>query len=88
MLLLIALAINFAGTKRLARVARIGLAAELIGVIGLGLYLLIFQRKQEFSVFFDTMGVEGDGSYRPAFMGAALARPLPLLRLRGVRRRG
>ncbi|MFB9311216.1 amino acid transporter [Agromyces hippuratus] len=71
--LLIALAINFTGTKWLARVARIGLAAELIGVIGLGLYLLIFQRKQEFSVFFDTMGVEGDGSYTAAFMGAALA---------------
>ena len=72
-LLVIALAINFTGTKWLARVARIGLAAELIGVIGLGLYLLIFQRKQEFSVFFDTMGVEGDGSYAAAFMGAALA---------------
>ena len=65
--------INFTGTKWLARVARIGLAAELIGVIGLGLYLLIFQRKQEFSVFFDTMGVEGDGSYLTAFIGAALA---------------
>ncbi|WP_394554473.1 APC family permease [Agromyces sp. MMS24-JH15] len=72
-LLVIALAINFSGTKWLARVARIGLAAELIGVIGLGLYLLIFQRKQEFSIFFDTMGVEGDGSYLTAFMGAALA---------------
>ncbi|HVL62689.1 MAG TPA: amino acid permease, partial [Microbacterium sp.] len=72
-LLLIALGINLTGTKWLARVARIGLAAELIGVIGLGLYLLIFQRKQEFSVFFDTMGVEGDGSYVTAFFGAALA---------------
>lgn len=71
--LLVALAINFTGTKSLARVARIGLAAELIGVIGVGLYLLIFQRKQEFSVFFDPMGVQGDGSYLPAFLGAALA---------------
>src|SRR6478672_1314208 len=72
-LLLIALVINFAGTTWLARVARIGLAAELIGVIGVGLYLLIFQRQQEFSVFFDTMGVEGGGSYLTAFVGAALA---------------
>ncbi len=71
--LLVAFGINFSGTKMLARVARIGLAAELIGVVGLGLYLLIFQRKQEFSVFFDTMGVEGDGSYGAAFLGAALA---------------
>ncbi|MFF2389247.1 APC family permease [Agromyces sp. NPDC058104] len=72
-LLLVAFVFNFSGTKTLARVAQIGLAAELVGVIGLGLYLLIFQRKQEFSVFFDTMGVEGDGSYAAAFMGAALA---------------
>jgi amino acid transporter len=71
-LLLIALAINLSGTKNLARVARIGLFAELIGVILLGLYLLIFQRKQDFSVFFDTMGTEGDGSYFNAFIGAAL----------------
>jgi amino acid transporter len=71
--LLVALGINFSGTKNLARVARIGLAAELVGVVGLGLYLLIFQRKQEFSVFFNSMGVEGNGSYAAAFLGAALA---------------
>ena len=61
-LLLVALALNFSGTKTMARVAQIGLAAELVGVIGVGLYLLIFQRKQPFSVFFDTMGVQGDGA--------------------------
>ncbi|MCS3429016.1 APC family permease [Leucobacter aridicollis] len=72
-LLLFALAINFSGTKWLARIARIGLAAELVGVIGLGLYLLLFQRKHEFSVFFDTMGTEGDGSYLPVFLASALA---------------
>lgn len=37
-------AINFSGTHVLARVAKIGLAAELIGVVALGLYLLLFQR--------------------------------------------
>ncbi|WGW11642.1 amino acid permease [Saxibacter everestensis] len=71
--LVVALGLNFSGTKMLARVARIGLAAELIGVIAVGLYLLIFQRKQEFGVFFDSMGVQGDGSYLTAFGGAALA---------------
>ncbi len=71
-LLLIALGINLSGTRNLARVARIGLAAELVGVIALGLYLLIFQRKQEFSIFFDSMGTEGDGSYFNTFLGAAL----------------
>ncbi|RKR30167.1 APC family permease [Arthrobacter oryzae] len=71
--LVLALGLNFTGTKTLARVARIGLAAELIGVIAVGVYLLIFQRKQEFGVFFNSMGVEGDGSYLGAFLGAALA---------------
>jgi amino acid transporter len=71
-LLLVALVINFTGTKTLARVAQIGLAAELAGVVLLGLYLLIFQRKNDFSIFFDTMG-KGDGvNYVPAFFGAAL----------------
>jgi amino acid transporter len=70
--LVVAFALNFSGTKTLARVARIGLAAELVSVVGLGLYLLIFQRKQEFSVFFNTMGVQGNGSYLTAFLGAAL----------------
>lgn len=72
-LLFVALLLNFTGTKTMARVAQIGLAAELIGVIGVGLYLLIFQRKQDFGIFFDSMGVQGDGSYFGAFLGAALA---------------
>jgi amino acid transporter len=72
-LLLVALLLNFSGTRTMARVAQIGLAAELVGVIGVGLYLLLFQRKQPFSIFFDTMGVQGDGSYLTAFFGAALA---------------
>ncbi len=73
LLLVVALALNFTGTKTLATVARIGLSAELIGVIAVGLYLLIFQRKHPFSVFFDSMGVQGNGSYLVAFLGAALA---------------
>src|SRR5690606_13968446 len=38
-----------------------------------GLYLLLFQRKHEFSVFFDTMGTAGEGSYVPVFLASALA---------------
>lgn len=74
LLLLVALAINFSGTRNLARVARIGLAAELAGVVLLGLYLLIFQRKNDFSVFVDSMGTEAahGGNYAATFLGAAL----------------
>ena len=53
--------------------AQIGLAAELVGVIALGLYLLIFKRANSFSVFFDAMGAGGDKSYAITFLGAALS---------------
>jgi amino acid transporter len=72
-LLLVALAFNFSGTHVLARVAKIGLAAELVGVVALGLYLLLFQRAQPFSVFFDSLGAGGDRAYLITFLGAALS---------------
>jgi amino acid transporter len=72
-LLVVALAFNFSGTHMLARIAKIGLAAELVGVIALGLYLLLFQRENPFSVFFDPMGAGGDEAYIITFFGAALS---------------
>jgi amino acid transporter len=72
-LLLIAFAFNYSGTRMLARIARIGLAAELIGVIALGLYLLIFQREQPFSIFFDTLGAGGSDGYVGTFLAASLS---------------
>ncbi len=72
-LLLVALGFNFSGTHMLARVAKIGLAAELIGVIALGLYLLVFERESSFSVFFDPMGAGGDQAYIITFFGSALS---------------
>ena len=72
-LLLLALAVNFSGTHMLARVAKIGLAAELVGVVALGLYLLTFKRVNSFSVFFDSMGAGGDTAYIITFLGSALS---------------
>jgi amino acid transporter len=72
-LLVIAFIINIGGTRMLARVARIGLAAELIGVVVLGLYLLLFQREQPFSIFFDAMGAGAGEPYVVAFLAAALS---------------
>jgi amino acid transporter len=72
-LLVVALIANVSGTRTLARVAKIGLAAELIGVIGLGIYLLLFQREQPFSVFFDAMGAGGDEAYFFTFLAASLS---------------
>ncbi|RJT17573.1 APC family permease [Buttiauxella izardii] len=72
-LLLIMMAVNMSGTKNLARVAKIGFWCEIVSVIALGIYLLIFHRAQPFSVVFDSMGVlSADGNYTTAFMSASL----------------
>ncbi|WP_051580539.1 APC family permease [Pseudonocardia acaciae] len=65
------LVLNATGTKTLARIAKIGLAAELVGVIAVGLYLLVFQRHNSFSVLFDSMGT-GAGGYFGPFLAASL----------------
>ena len=70
--LAIGLISNLSGGKTLARVSQIGLAGELIGIIIVGLYLILFQRKNDWSVFFDSMGAGGEGSYLTAFLGASL----------------
>jgi amino acid transporter len=72
-LLVVAFLANVSGTRMLAKVAKIGLAAELIGVIVLGLYLLLFQREQPFSVFFDAMGTGAGEPYAVAFLAASLS---------------
>lgn len=70
-LLVLALILNMGGTKTLARIAKIGLGAELVGVVGMGLYLLIFHRKNDFSVFFEVFqGSVND--WGPIFLGSAL----------------
>src|SRR5215212_10761135 len=71
-LLAIAAAINFSGTKNLSRAVTAGFAAEIIGVVVIGLYLIIFGRQHSFDVLFDTAGTQGNGSYLPAFLAAGL----------------
>ena len=72
-LLLLALALNFSGTRIMALIAQIGLVAELTGVVALGLFLMIFRRKNSISVLFDPMGAGGgDRPYLYAFLAASL----------------
>jgi len=68
----IATVINFMGTKVLAMAAIFGFAAEILGALAVGGWLLIAHREQSFSVIFDTFGTGGGGSYLPAFAAAAL----------------
>ncbi len=72
-LLAVMMVVNMSGTKNLARVVRIGFWCEIISVIALGIYLLIFHRSQPFSVVFNPMGALSiNGSYTGAFMAASL----------------
>ena len=70
--MILCLLINLSGTKTLGRVAMAGFVAELIGALAVGLWLLLFERQHDFSVFFDGLGTQGDGSYLGAFLAASL----------------
>ncbi len=64
--------LNMLGIRRLALLARAGLVVEILGTLGLGAYLLLFDRNQSFGVIFDTMGAGGGEGYLGAFLAAAL----------------
>jgi len=70
--LAVATIVNLLGTKVLATVAMFGFAAELIGALVVGVWLLVAHREQSFGVLFDTFDTGGSGSYLPAFAAAAL----------------
>ncbi|MFG2891149.1 APC family permease [Streptomyces sp. NPDC048248] len=71
-LIIVAVLINYAGTKALSWAAMIGFSAELIGALIVGIYLLATHRAHGLSVIFDTYGTQGDGSYAPVFLAAAI----------------
>lgn len=65
--------LNVSGTRLLARVAMFGFICELIGAIVVGGYLLMFGRHLDFSVLFQTHGVNVEGSYLKAFLASSVA---------------
>ena len=72
-LMLFALAVNLSGTKTLGRVAMAGFVAELVGALFVGVWLLLFERHHDFSVFFHQFGTgAGHSSYLGAFLAASL----------------
>ena len=54
--------------------ATVGLIAELIGAVVIGVYLIFFGRQHDWSIFFDNqgIGVDAPGGYLGAFAAAAL----------------
>ncbi|MEH6957191.1 MULTISPECIES: amino acid permease [Neobacillus] len=71
-ILVLATIINFLGTKVLATAAIIGFAAEIIGALVVGGWLLLTERHHGLNVLFDSFGAQGSGSYFIAFAAASL----------------
>ncbi|MGI5352035.1 APC family permease [Streptomyces sp. CA-250714] len=71
-LIVVSALINYAGTKALSLAAIIGFSAELVGALIVGVYLLVTHREHGLGVIFDTHGTQGDGSYAPVFLAAAI----------------
>ena len=64
--------INFAGIQWLSLIARVGVILEIGGTVVLGVIFLVSYRNQSFGSIFDTLGVQGNGSYLGAFLAASL----------------
>jgi amino acid transporter len=64
--------INYAGTRVLSMAAIFGFAAEIVGALAVGIWLLVEHRHHGLGVIFDSFGAGGAGSYLPAFFAAGI----------------
>ncbi|WP_255952122.1 APC family permease [Streptomyces odontomachi] len=71
-LIIVAVLINFGGTKALSTAAIIGFTGEITGALIVGVFLLTTHREHGLGVIVDTFGTQGNGSYAPVFLAAAI----------------
>jgi amino acid transporter len=71
-LIVIVTLLNLGGTTLLAKVAFFGFAAELVGALVVGGWLLLTERHHGLGVLFDSQGAGSGGSYFAAFAAASL----------------
>jgi amino acid transporter len=64
--------VNFSGTKMLGRVAIFAFAAELVGALAVGGWLLLTERHQDIGVLFHNFGTAGSHGYIGPFLAASL----------------
>jgi amino acid transporter len=64
--------LNMLGIRRLALLARFGVAVEIAGTVGLAVWLLLTARHQDVGVIFQSSGA-GAGDFTGAFLAAGLA---------------
>ncbi len=63
---------NFGGTALLAKIAFFGFAAELVGALVVGGWLLFTERHHGLGVLFHSQGAGSGGSYLSAFLASSL----------------
>ena len=71
-LLAIGAVINVTGVRAVALVSRVGVGVEIIGTLVIGLIVLVSFNHQSIGSIFDTLNVQGSGSYVGAFLAASL----------------
>ncbi|WP_455360173.1 APC family permease [Streptomyces sp. SYSU K21746] len=71
-ILALATVVNFLGTRVLSTAAVIGFAAEIVGALAVGGWLLLTHRHHDLGVLFDSFGSQGSHSYLWAFAAAGL----------------
>lgn len=71
-IIVIATLINLSGTRILAKAAIIGFAAEILGALVVGVWLLVAHREHGLGALFDTFGAGSEGTYLSAFLAAGL----------------
>lgn len=71
-ILALATVINLSGTKALSYVAIFGFAAEIIGALVVGAWLLVTERHHDLGVLFDSFGAQGSQSFLYAFLAASI----------------
>jgi amino acid transporter len=71
-MLVVQTALNIVGIRRLAILLNLGVAAEIIGTLGIALYLLFVPHPLGAGVVFQAVAVPEGGSYLPIFLSASL----------------
>ena len=71
-MLMVQTVLNIVGIRKLAILLNLGVAAEIIGTLGIALYLVFMPHPLGAGVVFQTAPVPEGGSYLPVFLSAAL----------------
>jgi amino acid transporter len=75
-ILAVACGLNSAGVRRVGQLATLGVIAEIIGTVVIGIILLVGGRHHGFGSLFSNAGITGSGGYFGGYLGAFFAAAL------------